>query len=128
MNTRCAAAISLLAGMAIGGGAIQVIHAQARPPVFLIFDAEVKDRANYQPFLETAVKEIQGQGGKFLVRGTRPEVLSGPPTPNIISISQWNSKESVLGWFNSEAMKPVRDAQEKYTVTRLLVVEGLAAP
>jgi uncharacterized protein (DUF1330 family) len=92
---------------------MQAIYAQATPPVFLIFDTEIKDQASYQPFLQTAVKEIQDQGGKFLVRGAKPEILSGPPTPNIMSVSQWNNKESVKRWFNSEAMKPVRGSTGK---------------
>lgn len=117
---------ALLAGALIGGGTIQAIHAQARPPVFLIFDAEIKDQAAYQPFVQTAVREIQSHGGRFLVLGATPEVVSGSPTPNRISISQWSSKDEVMRWFNSEAMKPVREAQAKYTTTRLVVVEGRA--
>ena len=91
-----------------------------------IFDAEVKDQAAYQPFLQTAVKEVQAQGGKFIVQGAKPEVLNGSPSPNIVSISQWPSKEDAVRWYNSEAMKPVKDAQAKYTVTRLSIVEGKA--
>ena len=117
--------LALLAGTALGAGMMQAINAQTKPPAFLIFDSEVKDQAGYQPFLQTAVKEIQSQGGKFLVRGAKPEVLSGPPNPNIISISQWNDKESIKRFFDSEAIKPVREAQSKYTNTRLLIVEGV---
>jgi uncharacterized protein (DUF1330 family) len=117
--------LALLAGTALGAGTMQAINAQTKPPAFLIFDSEVKDQAGYQPFLQTAVKEIQSQGGKFLVRGAKPEVLSGPPNPNIISISQWNDKESIKRFFDSEAIKPVREAQAKYTNTRLLIVEGV---
>jgi uncharacterized protein (DUF1330 family) len=126
MRTYYQIGFALAAGSVLGAGAMQAIHAQATPPVFLIFDAEIKDQASYQPFSQTAVKEIQAQGGKFLVRGAKPEVLSGPPTPNILSITQWNNKESVKRWFDSDAMKPVREAQAKYTATRLLIVDGVA--
>jgi uncharacterized protein (DUF1330 family) len=119
-------AVALCVGICIGALAIEALHAQAKPPAFLIFEAEIKDAAAYQPFLQTAVKEVQAQGGKFLVAGAKPEVLSGAPTPNIVSISQWNNKEDIIRWFNSDAMKPVREAQAKYTVTRLSLVEGKA--
>ena len=119
-------ALALLTGIGLGALAIQALHAQAKPPVFLIFDAEVTDRAAYQPFLQAAVKEVQAQGGKFIVAGARPEVLSGDPSPNVISISRWENKEDIIRWFNSDAMKPVREAQAKYTVTRLSIVEGTA--
>ena len=126
MTSRSKAALALVADIGLGALAIQALHAQAKPPVFLIFDAEIKDRAAYQPFLQTAVKEVQAQGGKFIIAGARPEVLSGEPSPNIISISRWENKEDIIRWFNSDAMKPVRDAQAKYTVTRLSIVEGTA--
>ena len=126
MRTRNVVALAMLAGAALGSIAVHGLHAQATPPVFLVFDAEIKDPTAYQPFLQTAVKEVQAQGGKFLVLGTTPEVLSGAASPNRVSISQWASKEEVLRWFNSEAMKPVREAQAKYTVTRLTILTGRA--
>jgi uncharacterized protein (DUF1330 family) len=118
--------VALCAGIGIGALAIEALHAQAKPPAFLIFEAEIKDAAAYQPFLQTAVREVHAQGGKFLVAGARPELLSGTPTPNVVSISQWANKEDIIRWFNSDAMKPVREAQAKYTVTRLSLVEGKA--
>jgi uncharacterized protein (DUF1330 family) len=126
VKSKSKTAVALFVGIGIGALAIEALHAQAKPPAFLIFDAEIKDAAAYQPFSQTAVKEIQAQGGKFLVAGARPEVLSGAPTPNIVSISQWDNKEEIIRWFNSDAMKPVKEAQAKYTVTRLSVVEGKA--
>jgi uncharacterized protein (DUF1330 family) len=119
-------ALALLTGIGLGALAIQALHAQAKPPVFLIFDAEIKDRAAYQPFQQTAINQVQAHGGRFIVAGARPEVLSGDPSPNIVAISRWESKEDIIRWFNSDAMKPVREAQAKYMVTRLSIVEGTA--
>jgi uncharacterized protein (DUF1330 family) len=114
----------LATGIGIGVGSMHGLYAQAKPPVFVVFDAEVKDPSAYMPFLQTAVKELQAQGGKFIVQGAKPEMLSGSASPNIMSISQWANKEEALRWFNSDAMKPVREAQAKYTVTRLFILEG----
>jgi uncharacterized protein (DUF1330 family) len=125
MQTRGAVMLALLAGMGVGAIAVQGLHAQASPPAYLIFDAEIKDQAAYQPFSQTAGKEVQSQGGKFIVAGATPEMLSGSgSSSNRVSVSQWPNKEAIRQWFNSDAMKPVREAQEKYTVTRLYIVEG----
>jgi uncharacterized protein (DUF1330 family) len=127
MQMRGAAMLTLLAGMGLGAIVMQGLHAQASPPVYLIFDAEIKDQAAYQPFLQTAVREVQSQGGRFIVAGATPEMLSGSgSSSNRISVSQWPNKEAIRQWFNSDAMKPVREAQEKYTTTRLYIVEGRA--
>ena len=117
------AALAMVVGVGLGALAVQGLHAQAKP-VFVIFEAEVKDKATYGPFAQIAVKELQAQGGKFIVLGATPDVLSGSQTSNAVSISQWASKEDAVRWFNSDVMKPVREAQAKYTVTRLSVVEG----
>jgi uncharacterized protein (DUF1330 family) len=127
MQMRGAAMLTLLAGMGLGAIVMQGLHAQASPPVYLIFDAEIKDQAAYQPFLQTAVREVQSQGGRFIVAGATPETLSGSgSSSNRVSVSQWPNKEAIRQWFNSDAMKPVREAQEKYTTTRLYIVEGRA--
>ena len=127
MQMRGAAMLTLLAGMGLGAIVMQGLHAQASPPVYLIFDAEIKDQAAYQPFLQTAVREVQSQGGRFIVAGATPEILSGSgSSSNRVSVSQWPNKEAIRQWFNSDAMKPVREAQEKYTTTRLYIVEGRA--
>jgi len=127
MQTRGAVILAILAGTGLGAIAVHGLHAQASPPVYLIFDAEIKDQAAYQPFLQTAAREVQSQGGRFIVAGVTPEMLSGSSSSsNRVSVSQWPNKQAIKQWFNSDAMKPVREAQEKYTVTRLYIVEGRA--
>ena len=42
MQTRGAVTLALLAGMGVGAIAVQGLHAQATPPAYLIFDAEIK--------------------------------------------------------------------------------------
>jgi len=119
--------LTLLAGMGLGAIVMQGLHAEASPPVYLIFDAEIKDQAAYQPFLQTAVREVQSQGGRFIVAGATPEILSGSGSSSSrVSVSQWPNKEAIRQWFNSDVMKPVREAQAKYTATRLYIVEGRA--
>ena len=127
MQTRGAAMLTLLAGMGLGAIVMQGLHAEASPPVYLIFDSEIKDQAAYQPFLQTAVREVQSQGGRFIVAGATPEILSGSGSSSSrVSVSQWPNKEAIRQWFNSDVMKPVREAQAKYTATRLYIVEGRA--
>ena len=75
------AALAMVVGGGLGALAVQGLHAQAKPPVFVIFEAEVKDKAAYGPFAQMAVKELQAQGGKFIVLGATPDVLSGSQRP-----------------------------------------------
>ena len=47
MKTRFTIAVSMLAGAAIGGAAIQALHAQAKPPVYMIAINQVSDQEGY---------------------------------------------------------------------------------
>src|SRR5262249_34196560 len=114
-----------LAGMGVGAIAVQGLHAQASPPAYLIFDAEIKDQAAYQPFSQTAGKEVQSQGGKFIVAGATPEMLSGSgSSSNRVSVSQWPNKEPIGKWINSETRKQIKETKKKSTLPPLYIVEG----
>src|SRR5450759_3645982 len=54
MRTRYAVALSMLAGIVIGGTAIQTLHAQAKPPVYLIAQNEV---TNPEAYLKVSLAE-----------------------------------------------------------------------
>ena len=78
MKTNYKVAIALVAGAAIGGAAIQGLHAQAKPPVYVIAEIDVSNPDAYakeflplvQSNLGTAV--AAGQGGYH--RGRTGEV------------------------------------------------------
>ena len=50
MKTRYAVALSMIAGAALGGAAIQGLHAQAKPPAYVITHTEVIDQAAFNEF------------------------------------------------------------------------------
>ena len=47
MKSRFNLMLSMLAGAALGGGAIEALHAQAKPPVYMIAINEVSDQEGY---------------------------------------------------------------------------------
>src|SRR5262249_35128910 len=47
MKTRFTVALSMLAGAALGGGAIQALHAQATPPVYYVSEIDVSNPDAY---------------------------------------------------------------------------------
>jgi uncharacterized protein (DUF1330 family) len=73
-----AVALSLMAGVTIGAVAIDRLHAQAKPPVFVVNEVEVTDQAGFQKYADDNSKLIQKHGGKYVVRGGKPiATLSG---------------------------------------------------
>jgi uncharacterized protein (DUF1330 family) len=123
MKTNYKIAIALVTGAAIGGAAIQGLHAQAKPPGFTVLEIDVKDAATYAPFQKAGQEETLKQGGRFLVQGGTAEALVGAP-PKRIVIVQWASVDAAKRWYNSAAMKPVNEGRAKTTSSRIFVAEG----
>ena len=63
-------ALSVLAGVAIGAIAVQTLHAQAKPPVYMIGLNEVSNPDGYKnEYLPLARKSIKEHGGVYVAAG-----------------------------------------------------------
>jgi uncharacterized protein (DUF1330 family) len=70
-------AVATFAGFAIGGMAVQALHAQAKPRAYAVIEVDVVNQdAFFKEFF--AVKTIMDQGGKFLARGGKLVNIEGP--------------------------------------------------
>ena len=57
-------AFAVLAGAALGVGATQMLHAQAKPPAFLISDITVTDDAKFKAWGERISPTFPKHGGQ----------------------------------------------------------------
>ncbi len=70
MKIRYIVSLSTLAGAIAGGGAIQVLHAQAKPTVYMVAINEITDQEGYtKQYLPTAQKTIKDHGGVYIAAG-----------------------------------------------------------
>jgi len=80
MKTRFAAALSMLVGAALGGAAIQVLHAQAKPPVYMIAINELSDPDGYaKEYVSPAQKTVKDHGGEYLAAGPGTQIAGNLP-------------------------------------------------
>ncbi len=83
MQTKYVVAISAAAGIAIGAAAVQTLHAQAKPPGFIVAEIDVNNVDGYtKEFLPKAGPALDAGGAKFLARGGKTEAIEGAPPPN----------------------------------------------
>ena len=127
MKTNCKIALALLAGATMGGAAIQGLHAQARPPVYVIEEIDVSNPGSF--LKEYAVKSRSlGRtfGGRILVAGSgKITPIEGEPPKSRVIILQWESLEKIQAWVNSPEYKDLRKIGDKYAKFRIFAVEGL---
>src|ERR1043165_3049203 len=67
MKTRYAVALSLVAGAALGAGVVQGLHAQAKPPAYLVAEVDVSDPEAYAKEYAAKVQPIlKAAGARYL--------------------------------------------------------------
>ena len=101
MKTRYTVALSLIAGAALGGAAIQGLHAQAKPPAYVITHTEITDQAAFSEFSSKVPATMQAFGGKFLVRGGKVTALEGD-APKRVIVTAFDNVDNAQNWRNSQ--------------------------
>jgi uncharacterized protein (DUF1330 family) len=116
----------MLAGMAIGAAAIHTVHAQAKPPAFVVGEIDIASEAPFdREYVPPAAKAVIDGGGKYIVRGGRTVALYGEP-PKRLAIMQFDSLEKAEAAFKSRAYTDAKKIGDKYARFRIYAIEGLA--
>jgi uncharacterized protein (DUF1330 family) len=125
MKTRSTMAVSMLAGAALGGAAIQALHAQAKPPVYMIAINEVSDQEGYtKEYVPPAQRSVKDRGGEYVAAGPGMQVAGNLPNGPVVII-RWESMEALQGWRNSPEFQAALKIGEKYAKYNILAVNGV---
>jgi uncharacterized protein (DUF1330 family) len=126
LKTRHSVAVAFLAGTALATVGIQMLHAEARPPAYVVSEIDVMDDALYnRGYAPLAAKAIADAGGKYIVRDGRSESLFGT-SPKRIAIIQFDSLKKAEAAFSSPAYKEARKTGDEAANFRIYVIEGVA--
>ena len=117
--------VSGMAGIAAGAAAVQALHAQARPPAFVVGEIDVKNAEMLdKEYVPNASRAVRDGGGKYLVVGGKSVSFYGEP-PKRIAIMAFDNLEKAEAAFNSAAYKQAKAAGDKYATFRIYAVEGV---
>ena len=121
-------AFAVLAGAALGVSATQMLHAQAKPPAFLISDITVTDDAKFKAWGERIGPTFPKHGGKYLARGgqTMPVTGGGDYMPKRAVVVMFESMDKAKEWDSAEDVKAAR-AIDRGATFRSYIVEGVPA-
>jgi uncharacterized protein (DUF1330 family) len=130
MNQRIALGITLLAGVAIGATAIQGLHAQAKPPAYVVipilkmndaagFKAGVVDKAN------ATAAEMTAAGGQYVIRSEKFTSLNGTPPARLVII-KFDSVEKAQAFEKTAGQIEINAARMKTTDSLSFIVEGVS--
>ena len=115
MKTRYTVALSILAGVAVGAAAVQALHAQAKPPAYVVAEIDVTNAEPYdKEYVPPAAKAVTDAGGKYVVRGGRTVAIFGQPPQPRIAVMVFESMEKANAAFESSAYKEAKKIGDKY--------------
>src|ERR1700730_6177834 len=128
MRTRytLALSLSLLAGVALGGLAVQGLHAQAKLKAYSIGEIEPIAGATVSPsYIAAARKALADAGGRSMgtLKGNICHAEVAPP-PISVAMTEWDSADAAKAFFQSKAWKDLAPEGEKTAKTiRRYIVE-----
>lgn len=130
MKTHCRIGfgLAMLAGFAVGAAAVGGLHAQSRPPSYVIIDiSETLDAEAYIKAVSAAEPNATlSAGGRFIIRTNKPVALDGAAPPNRFVVIAFDTEEKAKAWYRSQAIMEVNAARMKATKSRAFMVEGLS--
>src|SRR5664280_3152925 len=98
MKTNYKIAIALVAGTALGAAAVQGLHAQAKPPGYVVGEIDVSNQEAFtNEYVPLAVKALgQAAGYKPMARGGKTVAIDGAPPKTRIVINSFASLDAAV--------------------------------
>jgi uncharacterized protein (DUF1330 family) len=116
--------LAALVGAAVGGAAIQGLHAQAKPKAYTVTELQTLDPKLAADVAGRITKAQEAAGGRnFKTGGGTVTAMDGTPPPQRVAITEWDNLEKAQAFFKSKAwtdMAPDRDKALK-TIRRYAV-------
>ena len=128
MTTQHSVSLALLAGIGIGGLAVQALHAQGKPKAYIVTESEILDAAALAEYAPKAAANSKAAGGRSGVVPANGKIvgLIGEP-PKRFSVSEWESLEKAQAYYNSPERQALNELRAKaQKVHRQFIVEAPA--
>lgn len=127
MKTRTSIALAIVAGFGLGALSIHTLHAQAKPPVFVIAEIEVTNpdayMKEYSPKAQALTKK---NGARPVALGSVTPIIG--TAPKRVAVNQWESMEKAKAYYSSAEYKELRKIGDKYATFRIYALPGVPQP
>jgi uncharacterized protein (DUF1330 family) len=118
--------VVLVAGTALGAVTVEGLHAQAKPPTYVIVDIRsITDPNDLQDvIMKTAPQVLSAAFGRYVIRTNEITSLDGAAPKRFVVIA-FDSVEQAQAWHNLPAQKEIGALRAKSTYSVSFLVEGM---
>jgi uncharacterized protein (DUF1330 family) len=125
MKLRYALLLSVLSSTGIGA-AVHNLHAQTKPPVYMIAINEVSNEEGYsKEYVPAAQKAVKNHGGVYVAAGPGAQIAGNLPNGPVV-ILRWESLDALKKWRDSPEFQAALKVGEKYAKYNIIAVSGVA--
>jgi uncharacterized protein (DUF1330 family) len=93
-------------------------------PAYLVVNIDVTDPTRYQDYIKAVTPTIEANGGKYLARGGRVEVLEGRWNPKRVVIVEFPSAEKAKAWWDSAEYAGPKAIRQSCSRGEIVLVDG----
>jgi uncharacterized protein (DUF1330 family) len=127
MKTHYKAAMILAAGIGVGAVAVEALHAQTKPPIYVIGEIDVSNQEEYaREYVPKVRAVIKASGGRAIAATNKAMAIEGEAPKTRVTIQMWDSLDQYQAYRNSADYKEARKIGDKHAKFRSYVVEGVA--
>jgi uncharacterized protein (DUF1330 family) len=131
MKLHTGIALGVFAGIGIGAGTVQGLHARSTPPVYYVAEIDASDPEAYaKEYVPKAEAIIKAAGGRYVASGGAGSSgklvgFEGEPPKIRVVILVWDSLEKIKAWRSSPEYLEARKTGDKYAKFRSFAVDAL---
>ena len=96
-------------------------------PAYVIGEVEIVHPEKLQGYGPAGAVSIEKFGGRYLARGSKPEVLEGGPAHNVLII-EFPSADVARAWYASPEYQAAKAIRAGATNLRLMIVDSFVKP
>ena len=117
---------ALAAGVAIGVGIADILHAQARPQAYVIGEIDITDPEGYaKEFGPLARKALaEGPGYRALVLGGKTVAIAGEAPKKRVILNVFDNLDAAVQAYTSRDFLAAKKIGDKYATFRTFAVEA----
>jgi len=126
MKTTSVIAFSTIAGIALGSGLVNALHAQGKPQAYVVGEIDVTDpegfAKDFSPLARKALAEAPGY--RALVLGGKTVAIEGLAPQTRVVINVFDNIDAAVQAYSSPEFRAAKKIGDKYATFRTYAVEG----